>query len=199
MAYTSCTTKIAASIQQNCTNPIVGGYTGRGVLIDLSDAPTFTVDAQNPRIISAIALPAGTPGPKFIAIDNVWNEAYTGSQTALTAENGRSSFEKTFTFRIPMRGADTAKDIVEPLQNSALGFAVVLEKNDRVGDGSFEVVGYLKGLKTNEDGITRNEYENGADWVITMSTDEVYAEVVLFDTDYATTLGKFETMLANTY
>ena len=81
----------------------------------------------------------------------------------------------------------------------ALGFAVVLEKQDMIGDGSYEIVGYLKGLKTNEDGIQRNEYENGGDWTVNMSTDEAFAEVVLFDTDYATTKAAFETMLANTY
>lgn len=199
MAYTSCTTKIAQSISQDCTKPIVGGYTGRGVLIDLSDAPTFTVDAQNPRIITNIAFTGTGTLPKFIAVDNVWNEAYTGSNTALAADNGRSSFNKTFSFRIPMRGAGVAKDIVEPLMNSALGFAVVLEKQDMIGDGSYEIVGYLKGLKTNEDGIQRNEYENGGDWTVNMSTDEAFAEVVLFDTDYATTKAAFETMLANTY
>lgn len=199
MAYSACVSKIASSIQANCESPIVGGYTGRGILMDLSDGPTFTADAQNPRIISAITLPAGTPAPKFVAIDNVWADAYTGSTTASSADNGRPEYNKTFTFRVPMRGAAASKDIVEPLMNSALGFAVVLEKMDRSGDGSYEIVGYLKGLKTNADGIQRNEYENGGDWTITMSTTENFAEVVLFDTDYATTKGKFDTMLANTY
>lgn len=196
MAYTSCTQKIAASIQGSCDKPIVPGYTGRGVLIDLTDSITWTVDASNPRIISNIAV--ASPA-KFIAIDNVWTDAYTGSNTASNNENGRSSFTKTFTFRVPLRGAEVSKDIIEPLMNSSLGFAVVLEKDDRVGDGSYEIVGYLKGLKANADGITRNEYENGADWMITMSTNEQFAEVVLFDTDYATTQDTFETMLTNTY
>lgn len=196
MAYTSCITNIAQSIQGSCDKPIVPGYTGRGVLIDLSKNPTWTVDAQNPRMITNVAM---TSPAKFVAIDNVWNESFTGSNTASNADNGRSAFTKTFTFRVPLRGAEVSKDIIEPLMNSSLGFAVILEKDDRSGDGSFEVVGYLKGLKANADGITRNEYENGADWMITMSTTEQFAEVVLFDTDYATTLTAFETMLTNSY
>ena len=198
--YTACISKIANSIQANCESPIVGGYTGRGILMDLAEGFTFTADAQNPRIISAITAPSGTGNTaKFVAIDNVWADAYTGSTTASSADNGRPEYNKTFTFRVPMRGGEVSKDIIEPLMNSALGYAVVLEKMDRSGDGSYEIVGYLKGLKANADGIQRNEYENGGDWTITMSTTENYAEVVLFDTDYETTKGKFDTMLANTY
>ena len=174
MAYTSCTTKIADSIQGSCTQPIVPGYTGRGVLIDLTSDITWTVDASNPRVITGISI--ASPD-KFVAIDNVWTDAFTGSNTASNADNGRNSFTKTFTFRVPLRGAAASKDIIEPLMNSSLGFAVVLEKDDRSGDGSYEIVGYLKGLKANADGITRNEYENGADWMITMSTNEQFAEV----------------------
>ena len=86
MAYTSCITNIAQSIQGSCDKPIVPGYTGRGVLIDLSKNPTWTVDAQNPRMITNVTM---TSPAKFVAIDNVWNESFTGSNTASNADNGR--------------------------------------------------------------------------------------------------------------
>lgn len=196
MAMTSCAGTVAASIQKNCSSPIVGGYTGRGVLIDLANVtPTFTVDAQNPRIISAIAL--GT-GDKYIGIDNVWTDAFTGSNTASSADNGRAEYSKTYAFRIPQRGAGVSKEIVEPLVDSPLGYIAILEKMDRSGDGSFEIVGYKKALKVNADGIARNEYENGGDITVTMSTVEPWFEVTLFATDYATTKTAFEAMLTNT-
>lgn len=196
MAMTSCAGTVAASIQKNCSSPIVGGYTGRGVLIDLANVtPTFTVDAQNPRIISAIAL--GT-GEKYIGIDNVWTDAFTGSNTASSADNGRAEYSKTYAFRIPQRGAGVSKEIVEPLVDSPLGYIAILEKMDRSGDGSFEIVGYKKALKVNADGIARNEYENGGDITVTMSTVEPWFEVTLFATDYATTKTAFEAMLTNT-
>lgn len=196
MAYTSCAGKIASSIQKNCNSPIVAGYTGRGVLVDLSDTVTWTVDASNPRIISQVAL--GT-GEKFAVIDNVWTDAYNGSATASSADSGRAEYTKTFAFRIPMRGAGVSKDFVEPLVDAPLGYAVILEKMDQVGDGSYEIVGYKRGLKVNADGVTRNEYENGGDIVVTMSTVEPWFEVTYFDTDYTTTKTKFEALLANTY
>ena len=197
MAYQSCAGVVAASIQQNCESPLVGGYTGRAILIDLANTnPTWTVDSNNPRIITGVTL--GT-GEKFIMVDNVWADPFNGSNTASTSDNGRTSYTKTFSFHIPKRGAAVSQDFVEPLMASPLGFAAILEKQDRVGDGSYEIVGYKKGLTVNADGIQRNELENGGDIVVTMSTNEPWFEEVLFATDYATTKAAFDAMLDNTY
>lgn len=196
MSYNSCIKDVAASIAKNCDKPQVGGYTGRGVLIQLSDAPTFTVSADNPRTINGISL---AEGKKAIAIDNVWSEPFSGSTTASNADNGRIGFTKTFAFRIPLRGSDVSRDIVEPLSASALGFVAVLEKKDRSGNGSFEVVGYQNGLTTNADGISRDEAANDGDISVTMSTSEPWFEVVLFATDYASSLEAFEALLAKAY
>jgi hypothetical protein len=98
-----------------------------------------------------------------------------------------------------LRGADTSKDIVEPLVDSPLGYLAVLEKKDRVGDGSYEIVGYGQGLTVNPDGIMRNEKENDGDIVVTMSCEEQFFEVTLFDTDYATTKAAFETLMASSF
>lgn len=194
MAFTTCFGTVSSSISQNCSSPIVGGYTGRGVLVDLSLNPTWTVDQTDNHIISAIAFPVSMTGAKFIAIDNVWTDAFTGSTTALSGDNARPEFTKTFTFRIPRRGSDVSTEFVEPLVFSPLGYAAVLEKMDRIGNGSFEVIGYRKALKVNSDGVSRNEYENGGDITVTMSTNENWFEVVYFSTDYATTLTAFEAM-----
>ena len=82
---------------------------------------------------------------------------------------------------------------------SPLGYLAVLEKKDRVGDGSYEVVGYGQGLTVNPDGIVRNENENDGDIVVTMSCEEQYFETTFFDTDYATTKAAFETLMANAF
>ena len=196
MAYTSCISAVAASIAADCSNPIVGGYTGRALLFPLDKAPAFTVDAQNPRIITAITLQGSD---KWIMVDNVdIADPMTGSSTQSNGDTGRILNTKTFAFHIPKRGADVSKDIVEPLQRSALGFIAILEKKDRVGDGSFEIVGYQQGLKTNPDGVVRNDLENGGDIVVTMSCQESFFETTLFDTNYATTLALFETYVGNT-
>ena len=196
MAYSSCAGSLAANIAKDCAHPMAGGYTGRGLLIPLTNTLTFAVDASNPRIITGITMGVGE---KLAVIDNVWPSAFNDSNTQSNADNGRLVYGKTFAFRIPLRGAGVSKDIVEPLADAPLGYLAVLEKKDRVGDGSYEIVGYGQGLTVNPDGIVRNENENGGDIVITMSCEEQFFEVTLFDTDYATTKAAFETLMANSF
>lgn len=198
MAYTNCAATIADNIAKDCAKPLAGGYTGRGVLIDLADAaPTFTVSGTNPRIITAITLAAGK---KLSVIDNVFSpQPLTGSNSQSNTDDGMMKFRKTLVLSIPKRGAKASKEIVEPTFQSPLGYAAVLEKKDRNGDGSFEIIGYEQGLVANADGIVRNEYENGGCTMVTMSTNEVNFENVLYDTDYATTLSAFETLLTKAY
>lgn len=197
MAYTSCAADVVASIQQDCNNPIVGEYTGRAVLFALDQNPVFVQDATNPRIITSITLPNSG---KFVAIDNAFAAtAMADSQTQSNADGIDTRFGKTVSFVVPQRGAAVSKDIIEPLTHNGLGFVVVLEKKDRSGDGSFEVVGFQQGLKANADGVARNETENNGATKITMSCTESFFEVVLFDTDYATSKAAFDAMLANAY
>lgn len=192
MAYTPCASAVAANIAANCAHPNVGGYTGRGVLVPVADDPVIVVDSNNPRILTSIT-PASQK--KFIVVDNVFGDPFSGSNTASNSESGRTMYTKTMSFRIPLRGAGVSKDIVEPLTQAPLGFILVAEKKDKVGDGSFEVVGYLDGLTVNGDGVTRDESANGGDISVTMSCQEAWFEVTLFDTDYATSKEAFEAMI----
>lgn len=196
LAYASCAGSLAANIAKDCAHPMVGGYTGRGLLIPLTNKLNFAVDGTNPRIITGITMGVGD---KLAVIDNVWPSAFNESNTQSNADGGRPKYTKTFAFRIPLRGAGTSKNIVEPLMESPLGYLAVLEKKDRIGDGSYEIVGYGQGLTVNPDGIMRNENENDGDIVVTMSCDEQYFEVTFFDTDYTTTKSAFETLMANAF
>lgn len=197
MAYTSCAADIAANIKESCSEKQVGGYTGRGLLIPLSYNPTFVEDANNPRIITAITL---ANEQKWCVIDNcTFEQPFNESAMQSNADQGLRRYTKTVHFFIPSRGAQVAKEIVEPLADSAEGYLVVAEKMDRRGDGSFEVVGKLQGLKVTADGISRNEYENSGSIGVTMTCSEAYSEVVLFDTDYATTKALFDTYVANSF
>lgn len=196
MTYASCAGSLAANIAKDCSKPMTSGYTGRGLLIPLSNTLTYAINATNPRIITSITMGASD---KLAVIDNVWPSTFDGTNTQSNADSGRTLYGKTFAFRIPLRGAGTSKDIVEPLVESPLGYLAVLEKKDRRGDGSFEIVGYCQGLTVNADGIVRNENENGGDIVVTMSCQEQYFEVTMFDTDYNTTKAAFDTMMLSAF
>ena len=95
MAYSPCVQDVAKNIVKNCSSPIVGGYTGRGVLVPLDKAPIFTVNAQNPRTIVMIE-PSGTN--KFIAIDNVFTDPFAGTTKASNGGSGSIKHTKTFSF-----------------------------------------------------------------------------------------------------
>lgn len=193
----SCVSNIAGNIGLDCQNPIEGGYTGRGVLIPMEAVPVLTKDAQNPRIISAIALASGA---KVVAVDNEGSSPLDGSSTTGNADAGFTKFVKVISVRMPERGAEFAKDVVEPLVKSGRGFIGIFEKVDRVGDGSFEIIGAQSPLKvTDPSTVTRQENANGGAWVANLQSTELYAESVLFDTDYATTLAKFEALLATSF
>lgn len=195
MAYNSCAASIAANIDRNCSTPLTGGYTGRGLLIDIAAIQSITQDGTNPRIITLITIKTGK---KIAAINNsAMEQPLTGSTTQSNTDDGMVKYRKTVVLNIPRRGGDASKDIVEPTYQSALGYIAVLEKKDRSGDGSFEVIGFEQALKANPDGIVRNEYENGGSTIVTMSCNETNFENVLFDTDYETSLHLFEGMLIN--
>lgn len=197
LAYTSCAQAIAGNIAKDCSMPLAPGYTGRGFLVNLSDNPTFTQSGTNPRTITSITLAGAS---KVAAIDNVFSpQPLNGSNSQSNTDDGMVKYRKTIVVQIPLRGSAASKDVVEPLSNNPLGYVAVLEKKDRQGNGSFEVIGFVEGLHANEDGIVRNEYENGGCVTATLSCNEQWFEVVFFDTDYATTLAAFETLLASSF
>jgi hypothetical protein len=145
LAFTSCAGNIAANIAKDCDNPQVGGYTGRGLLIPLSNTLTFAVDASNPRIVTGITMAVGD---KLAVIDNVWPSAFTDSVTQSNGDAGRLQYGKTFSFRIPLRGAGVSKDIVEPLADAPLGYMAVLEKKTAVATARMRLSATVKACRS---------------------------------------------------
>lgn len=190
----TCVSTIAGNIGLDCEHPIEGGYTGRGVLIPLESNPTLTRDANNPRIITAVALASGQ---KLCVVDNAGAAPFDGSSTTGNNDAGYPKFTKAMALRILARGAEASKDVIEPLVKSGRGFIGIFEKVDQVGDGSFEVIGAQSPLKCVDPAtFTRSETANGGAWGGTLQCSEHWAECVFFDTDYATTLAAFEALLA---
>lgn len=174
--YTACQASIAKNIQQDCDKPLVGGYTGRGVLIPANSAYSVVQDTLNPRKIVSITPESNT----VVVIDNVSVLApFNGSSTAAAADNGIREYAKTLSFRIPLRGADVSKNLVEPLAGGAGYIAVVEKKDNAQADAKFEVIGLLQPLKVTDDGIQRTEAENGGAIMATMSCTEAWFEADL--------------------
>ena len=190
----NCVSSIAGNIGLDCEHPIEGGYTGRGVLIPMESNPVLTRDATNPRIIKSITL---AENAKACVVDNAGAAPFDGSSTTGNNDAGFPKFTKAMALRILARGAEASKDVIEPLVKSGRGFIGIFEKVDQVGDGSFEVIGAQSPLKCADPAtFTRSETANGGAWSGTLQCSEHWAELVLFDTDYETSLAAFEALLA---
>lgn len=189
MAYTPCAANLAANIAQDCANPPRPGFTGEGVLIDLGNATiTPVVDSNNPRIIKSLSIGASD---KCCVVDNVWANPFADSSRALNIENGRAVYDLTLSVRIPLRSADAAMNIVEPLAKSRfIGIFPTV-------DNKFLVYGYYGKFQATEQ--TQNEDENGGDVVATMTSQEPYFCCELFDTDYATTKAMYDALVAKAF
>ena len=190
----NCVSTIAGNIGLDCEHPIEGGYTGRGVLIPMENNPVLTRDAENPRIIKSITL---AENAKVCVVDNAGAAPFDGSSTTGNNDSGFPKFTKAMALRILARGSKASKDVIEPLVKSGRGFIGIFEKVDQVGDGSFEVIGAQSPLKCADPAtFTRSETANGGAWSGTLQCSEHWAELVLFDTDYETSLAAFEALLA---
>ena len=175
--------KLAANIVRNCSRPLVGGYTGRALLIpaDEWEHAKLVTDAANPQKVRNIILPASASVQVFV-VENYGATPFTGSTTAGNNDSGVQKFSKTLTLRVPQRGADAARKIVQPLARGVCGYVAIVEKRDRVGDGSFEIVGLQQPLYGDAATITRDELSGGA-WSISLTTTEMWAEATLVGAD----------------
>lgn len=189
MAYTPCANNLGANIAASCANPPVPGFKGDGILIDLGDVtPTVAVSGTNPRILTSITIASGD---KVCVVDNVWRDPFSGSARTLNAENGRITYDNTISLRVPIRDAESAKDIVEPLAKSHfLGIFPTI-------DNKFLVYGYYGKFQASEQ--TQNEGENGGDWAVTLTSNEPYAVCELLSTDYAATKAIYDALVASAF
>lgn len=174
--YTNCLNNIARNIAQDCDAPLLGGYSGMGVLVPADSNYTVTQNSSNPRLVEALV----PENESAIVVDNVSvAQPFAGSTTASNTDSGVRAYAKTISFRIPLRGAAVSKELVEPLA-SGKGFVLVVEKDDRHHvDGRYEVIGLQSPLKVTADGVQRTESENGGAILVTMACTESWFESTL--------------------
>lgn len=201
---TQCPSDLSASIRLNCANKLIGGYTGRALLIPLGKGFTFTQDGTNPNKITDITAPTGTSAPKPIAIDYAFITPFEGSSNAGNADAGMAMISKTLGIKLPDRGADFATKVTDPLLHSALGFVAIVEKKQNAIDGKYEVIGLENALKADPTSYTRDEAANNGAGSVNLVTSEYSTEYTFVgDTDDVTTIedliAAFNTLWATAY
>jgi hypothetical protein len=193
MAFTPCTSVLGDSIDMNCNAPRIKGYEQTGFIVAKGDIDlaTTTFSGTNPRIITNLGIRVGG------VVGAVYNKKqnplpFGGTKT--TYNRDADAYDKVVQFYYEGIGGADAKNVVEPLKNGE--YVIVLQRKDHKGDGSFQVFGFQIGISASNNGGAQVQDEETGYWLMTMATQEPYAEMSLFNTDYATTKDDFDTIMA---
>ena len=195
MAFTPCTSAgLTANLALDCAKPRIKGYEQIGLIILKSDIDLAlsTVDATNTRIITALTLKSAK---KAAVIYNSKNTPlpFNGTQTAYNRE--ADAYDKTVQFYYEGIGGTVSKNAIEPLKDG--DYVVILERKSKYGEGSFQVFGWQKGLSAGNDGGAQVQDEETGYWLITMTTQEPFAEIEWDNgknSDYLDTKAAFDTL-----
>jgi hypothetical protein len=193
MAFTPCTSTLGANIAGSCSAPRIKGYEQTGFIVKKSDIDltTTTISGTNSRIITSLGIKAG--GVVSAVYNHKQNPLPFGG-TKTTYNRDADAYDKLVQFYFEGIGGASAKNVVEPLKSTE--YVIALERKDHRGDGSFQVFGFQVGMNAANNGGAQVQDEETGYWLITMATQEPYAEMSLFDTDYATTKADFDAIVA---
>lgn len=194
MAFSPCTTAgLTANIATSCTEPRIKGYEQIGIAILKSDIDlaTSTADATNPRLITNLALKLN----KTVSV--IYNSKknplpFNGTQTAYNRD--ANQYDKTVQFYYEGIGGAAAMGVVEPLKDG--DYLVILERKQKYGAGAFPVIGWQNGLSVGNDGGAQVQDEETGYWLMTMTTQEPFAEMELWETTYTLTKAAFDALVA---
>ena len=194
MAFSPCTTAgLTASIATACAEPRIKGHEMIGLIMLKSDIDlnTTMVDANNPRIITHLELKL-TKTAAVIYNSRKTPLPFNGTQTTYNREENQ--YDKVVQFYYEGVGGASALSVVEPLKDG--DYVVVLERKQKYGAGSFQVFGWQKGLSAGNDGGAQVQDEETGYWLITMTTQEPFAEVEWLESDYVATKSDFDALVA---
>ena len=197
MAFTPCTTAgLTANIATSCTEPRIKGYEQIGLIILKSDIDlgASIVNATNPRIIDALSLKVGK---KAAVIYNSRKTPLPFNGTQTTYNREENQYDKVVQFYYEGVGGANSLGVVEPLKDG--DYVVILERKQKytAGAGSFQVIGWQNGLSAGNEGGAQVKDEETGYWLITMATQEPFAEIELNAGTYVLTKGEFDSLVAD--
>lgn len=194
MAFTPCTTAgLTTNIATDCDEPRIKGYEQIGLLILKSDIDltATTVSGSNARIIDNLAL---IEGKTAAVVYNSKKNPLPFNGTSTTYNRDVDQYDKVAQFYYEGIGGASAIGVVEPLKDG--DYLLILERKHKTtaGAGTFQVFGWQKGLSAGNEGGAQVQDEETGYWLMTMTTQEPYAEIEWLDTNYATTKAAFDAL-----
>lgn len=192
MAFTPCTNLLAQSLATSCTEPRIKGYEAIGIIINRADIDwaAISVDALNPRIMDNMPLLATK---KAAVIYNSKKNPLPFDGTQTTYNRDADAYDKVVQFYFEGIGGASSKAI-EALKDG--DYVVILERKSKYDVGSFQIFGYQKGLSAGNEGGAMVQDEATGYWLITMTTQEPWAEIEFKDLSYTLTKEAFDLLVA---
>ena len=180
MAFTPCTNLLAQSLATACAEPRIKGYEPIGIIINRADIDwaNITTDATNPRIVTSLPLLATK---KAAVIYNSKKNPLPFDGTQTTYNRDADAYDKVVQYYFEGIGGAAGKS-VEALKDG--DYVVILERKSKYSVGSFQLFGYQKGLSAGNEGGAMVQDEATGYWLVTMTTQEPWAEVEFRDGNY---------------
>lgn len=168
MAYTYCGASINGAVEAACG--LQAGYTGRAIIVDKSEL-TYTTNANKPEQVLTLSVAATSK----MNVNNIWQDAFSGAQTTEVADAGRPQWQNSLPVRIPVKNADGSRGAAFVKALASIPSVVIAEKED----GTYVIFGLYGKMLGGE--VTKNETDNGGDWLQTLTSTESEPEVLLVD------------------
>lgn len=187
----ACNLGIFADILNDCAYSPVAGAEVDVYLFNRADISTVTYNATNSHTVEAITLASG----KYAYKHTGFKKSINAGHELVAGDNVPDTFKQSLD--LVAWGIDSAT--VKALDNLSDVVAIVENKNKGVaGDGAFMVLGLETGLHKSAD--TRKVNDNLGTRAVSLATLDGEAATVsnhvFFKTDYSTTLGLIEGLLA---
>lgn len=167
-----CEKLLAGCISADCANPIYTGIDSTAYIFNKSEISSFTVDAQNPNLITAITMAevsAGVTATGF-KIQQFGKQPFTGTTTSMAEGNISNKFNAEVHFTVP-DNCPNAASIIDNLANGKFVVVLVNDYEGSDGKGKYQVFGSKKGLTaTAIDGDKYSEDTDGG-WAVTLTEE----------------------------
>lgn len=195
MAFTPCTNLLAQSLATACTEPRIKGYEAIGIIINRDDIDwaLVTTDSANPRIVFTLPLKATK---KAAVIYNSKKNPLPFDGTQTTYNRDADAYDKVVQYYFEGIGGAAGKS-VEALKDG--DYVVILERKSKYNTGSFQLFGYQKGLSAGNEGGAMVQDEATGYWLITMTTQEPWAEIEFKDGGYVDTKTAFDALVTGAF
>jgi len=177
-----CVNAALQNIVSDCTKNIKGGNETKGWLIPRADISSYTQDATNPSLISAIALETGK---KAYTIETNRRGMDSGHDFLRGSDGYQDGYTHAFTVKIFGKTVEE-REAIDALDD----VVIIVESRDKdiAGNGTFSVFGLENGLWKSSDSKRANS-DRGARLLELGALEEeveTYSAYSFWDTDYAT-------------